>query len=87
MTVGGGSSELKAKWNISVRRIENRYKNASFISAMGYASGPSAYDKVIPSTLDQNILKQEAWSSFKSRCRTIFLVDLTKNHLQDCEGR
>jgi beta-glucosidase len=25
-----------------------------------YASGPSAYDKVIPSTLDQNILKQEA---------------------------
>jgi beta-glucosidase len=25
---------------------------------MGYASGPSAYDKVIPSTLDQNILKQ-----------------------------
>jgi hypothetical protein len=32
---------------------------------MGYASGPSAY-KVIPSTLDQNILKQEAEAASKA---------------------
>jgi beta-glucosidase len=45
---------------------------------MGYASGPSAYDKVIPSTLDQNILKQDIEAASKADV-VLFLVDLTKS--------
>jgi beta-glucosidase len=87
MTVGGGSSELKAKSEISpLDGLKNRYKNASFIYAMGYASGPSAYDKVIPSTLDQNILKQEAIEAASKADVVLFFGGLNKNHLQDCEG-
>jgi beta-glucosidase len=46
---------------------------------MGYASGPSAYEKVIPSTLDQNILKQEALKQLQKQMSYYFLVDLTKS--------
>ena len=61
MTIGGGSSELKALNEISpLDGLKNRYKNATIIHAMGYASGPSAYGRVVPSTLDANKLKKEA---------------------------
>ena len=87
MTVGGGSSELKAKTEISpLEGLKNRYKNASIIHAMGYASGPSAYDRVIPSTLDANKLKQEAIEAASKADIVLFFGGLNKNHLQDCEG-
>jgi hypothetical protein len=44
---------------------------------MGYASGPSAYDKVIPSTLDQKYTKARS-SEAASKDVVLFLVDLTK---------
>lgn len=87
MTVGGGSSELKAKTEISpLEGLKNRYKNATVIHAMGYASGPSAYDRVIPSTLDANKLKQEAIEAASKADIVLFFGGLNKNHLQDCEG-
>ena len=87
MTVGGGSSELKAKTEISpLEGLKNRYKNATIIHAMGYASGPSAYDRVIPSTLDANKLKQEAIEVASKADIVLFFGGLNKNHLQDCEG-
>jgi len=52
MTLGGGSSELKAKYEISpLQGIKERYKNAKIIHTMGYASGPPAYGREIPSAL------------------------------------
>ena len=87
MTVGGGSSELKAKTEISpLEGLKNRYKNATIIHAMGYASGPSAYDRVVPSGLDENKLKQEAIEAASKADIVLFFGGLNKNHLQDCEG-
>ncbi|MFI0430471.1 beta-glucosidase [Mariniflexile sp. HMF6888] len=87
MTIGGGSSELKAKIEISpLDGLKKRYKNATIIHAMGYASGPSAYDRVIPSEYDLNKLKQEAIEVASKADAVLFFGGLNKNHLQDCEG-
>lgn len=87
MTIGGGSSELKAKTEISpLEGLKNRYKNATIIHAMGYASGSSAYDRVVPSGLDENKLKQEAIEAASKADIVLFFGGLNKNHLQDCEG-
>jgi beta-glucosidase len=87
MTIGGGSSELKALNEVTpLDGLKNRYKNATIIHAMGYASGPSAYGRVIPSTLDANKLKKEAIEAASKADIVLFFGGLNKNHLQDCEG-
>jgi len=87
MTIGGGSSELKALNEITpLDGLKNRFKNATIIHAMGYASGPSAYGRVIPSTLDPNQLKKEAIEAASKADIVLFFGGLNKNHLQDCEG-
>jgi beta-glucosidase len=87
MTIGGGSSELKALNEVTpLDGLKNRYKNATIIHAKGYASGPSAYGRVIPSTLDVNKLKKEAIEAASKADVVLFFGGLNKNHLQDCEG-
>lgn len=87
MTVGGGSSELKALYEVSpLEGIQKRYKNAQIIHALGYASGPPAYGRVIPSPLDANTLKQAAIAAAKQADLVLFFGGLNKNHHQDCEG-
>jgi len=87
MTPGGGSSELKAKNEISpLQGLQERYKNATFLHALGYASGPPAYGREIPSELDAGVLIKEAISIAKSADIVLFFGGLNKNHLQDCEG-
>lgn len=87
MTVGGGSSELKAKNEISpLQGLKERFKNATIIHAMGYASGPSAYGRVIPSELDAVKLKKEALEVASKADIVLFFGGLNKNHNQDCEG-
>ena len=87
MTIGGGSSELKAKNEISpLKGIQNRFKNATILHAMGYASGPSVYGKVIPSELDAEQLKKEAIEVAKKADIVVYIGGLNKNHYQDCEG-
>jgi len=87
LTIGGGSSELKAKNEISpLEGLQTRYKNATIIHAMGYASGPSVYGQVIPSKLDAEKLKKEAIEAALKADVVLFFGGLNKNHLQDCEG-
>jgi beta-glucosidase len=87
LTIGGGSSELKAKNEISpLEGLKNRYKNATIIHAMGYASGSSIYGREVPSTLDLNTLKKEAIEAASKADIVLFFGGLNKNHLQDCEG-
>jgi beta-glucosidase len=87
MTIGGGSSELKAKYEISpLQGIQKRFKNATIIHAMGYASGPSAYGRVIPSNLDADSLKQAATAAAAKADVVLFFGGLNKSHHQDCEG-
>lgn len=87
LTIGGGSSELKAKNEVSpLTGLKARYKNANIIHAMGYASGPSVYGRVIPSELNANKLKKEAIEAASKADIVLFIGGLNKNHFQDCEG-
>ena len=87
LTVGGGSSELKAKNEISpLKGLLERYKNATINYAMGYASGPSVYGRVIPSKLDAKQLQKEAIEVASNADVVLFIGGLNKNHFQDCEG-
>ncbi len=87
MTKGGGSSELKPKFEISpLEGLKARYKNAKIIHAMGFASGESVYDKVLPSPYNADSLKVEAIEVAKKADIVLFVGGLSKSHLQDCEG-
>lgn len=87
MTAGGGSSELKAKNEISpLQGLKARFKNATIVYALGYASGPSVYGKVVPSKLNAEKLKKEAIETASKADIVLFFGGLNKNHLQDCEG-
>jgi beta-glucosidase len=87
MTIGGGSSELKAKFEISpLDGLKERYKKAKIIHAMGYASGPSEYGRVVPSEKDGAMLKREAIEVASEADIILFFGGLNKNHHQDCEG-
>lgn len=87
MTIGGGSSELKAKSEITpLQGIKDRFKNATIIHTLGYASGPSAYGRVVPSNLDAKKLQQEAINAASKADIVLFIGGLNKNHFQDCEG-
>ena len=87
MTAGGGSSELKPKFEISpLEGIKARYKNATILHAMGYQTGPSIYNKVMLPTLSLDSLRIEAIKTAKKADIVLFIGGLNKNHLQDCEG-
>ena len=87
MTAGGGSSELKPKFEISpLEGLKARYKQAKIIHAMGYETGPSVYDVIMPSVLDQDSLKQAAIKIAKMADVVLYVGGLNKSHLQDCEG-
>ncbi len=87
MTIGGGSSELKAKYEISpLEGIKKQFKNATIIHSMGYASGPSAYGREIPSGLDADSLLNAAVEAASKADIVLYIGGLNKNHFQDCEG-
>ncbi|WP_298422691.1 glycoside hydrolase family 3 C-terminal domain-containing protein [uncultured Kordia sp.] len=87
MTAGGGSSELKPKFEISpLEGLKARYKNAKIIHSMGFASGASVYDEILPSPYDADSLKIEAIKTAKKADIVLFVGGLSKSHLQDCEG-
>ena len=87
MTKGGGSSELKPKFEISpLQGLKERYKNAKIVHSMGYGSGPSVYDKVLPSPYNADSLRTAAIKVAKTADIVLFVGGLTKSHLQDSEG-
>ncbi len=87
MTKGGGSSELKPKFEISpLQGLKERYKNATILHALSYHTGPSVYDKITPSPYNADSLKVEALAIAKKADVVLFVGGLNKSHLQDCEG-
>ena len=87
MTAGGGSSELKPQFEISpLEGLKQRYKNATVIHTMGFESGPSVYDQVIPGKLDADSLKLKAIAFAKKADVVLFVGGLNKSHHQDSEG-
>lgn len=86
---GGGSSELKAKDEVSpLRGLQERFgKDAEIIYAQGYESGESHYgshDAIAESLQDS--LRNDAIEKAKSADLVIYIGGLNKNHFQDCEG-
>lgn len=87
MTKGGGSSELKPKYEISpLEGLKARYKNANIVHALGYASGPPVYGRVVPPSVDTESLQREAVEVAKTADVVLYFGGLNKNHHQDCEG-
>jgi beta-glucosidase len=87
MTRGGGSSELKAKIEISpLQGIQERFTNADILHTMGYASGPPQYGRVLPSGYDADSLVEKALETASTADVVLFIGGLNKNHHQDCEG-
>jgi beta-glucosidase len=86
MTIGGGSSELKAKLEVSpLQALQEKYGEKVSYS-LGYASGPSAYGRAIPSKLNADSLRNEALKIAASADLVLYFGGLNKNHNQDCEG-
>ena len=86
MTVGGGSSNLKAKKEVSpLEALQAKY-GSKITYAMGYASGPPAYGRAIPSKLNADSLRNEAVKIAETADVVLFIGGLNKNHFQDCEG-
>ncbi len=87
MTFGGGSSELKAKKEISpLEGLQEVYQKASLTYARGYATGLPSYGRVNPPDEDPKILFAEAVRVAREADRVLFIGGLNKNHQQDCEG-
>jgi len=89
LTEGGGSSELKAKDEVSpLRAIQERFSNTTTIEfAQGYTCGPSMYGRTIEiSAEEQAKLRAEAIEKAKSADLIIYIGGMNKNHFEDCEG-
>lgn len=86
---GGGSSELKARDEVSpLRGIKERFGDKCTIEyAKGYASGRAMFDKVdeLPQSLYDS-LRNDAVEKAKLADCVIYVGGLNKNHTQDCEG-
>jgi len=88
MTLGGGSSELKTKYEISpLQGINNTFGLQTEIKyAMGYASGGPTYGRELSSKFNADTLRNEAVKMAKEADLIIYFGGLNKNHFQDCEG-
>ncbi len=87
MAPSGGSSELKAKYEISpLAGIQKNFPKAKIVHTLGYAAGPSAYGVVLPSKLNADSHMNKAVEVAKAADIVIYVGGLNKSHEQDCEA-
>ena len=87
LTLGGGSSSLKVKYEVSpLEGLVKIYGKDKIHYSMGYSSGPSAYDKVLPPAENQDSLLKSAVEIASKADVILFFGGLNKNQYQDCEG-
>ncbi len=79
MTVGGGSSEIKAKYEISpLEGLKKRFANSTVNYVPGYSSGDMARKN--------KVLSQSAIEAVSKADVVLFIGGLNKMISQDCEG-
>ncbi len=79
MTIGGGSSELKADFEISpLEGLQKRYKNATILYSIGYSSENLKEGEMAS-------LNNEAIETASKADLVLFFGGLNKNKGQDCE--
>lgn len=86
LTKGGGSSELKVKYECSPLEALQKMYGDKIIYAQGYESGRPRYDgqdEIAPEV--QNKLHDEAIAKAKTADLVLYFGGLNKNHFQDCE--
>ncbi len=87
MIVGGGSTSLKAAYEISpLQGLINKYGKNRVHYSMGYASGPSLYGREEASKLNADSLLHAAVELAKTADLVFFVGGLNKNYYQDCES-
>lgn len=87
LTQGGGSSELKARNEVSpLQGLIEVYGADRIVYSMGYASGAPDYNRALPSGYDADSLVRCAVAAAKDADAVLFFGGLNKNFRQDCEG-
>lgn len=87
LTVGGGSSELKVKEEISPLEALKAVYGSSIDYAQGYTAGRPRYGKVdaVPKS-KMDALRKDAVKKAAEADLIIYIGGLNKNHEQDCEA-
>lgn len=87
LTVGGGSSELKVKKEISpFEGLQKAYGEEHVFFTEGYTSGPSKWHPHIVEISKSDSLRQQAVELAKSADVILFFGGLNKNYRQDSES-
>ena len=87
LSIGGGSSELKPKTEISpLQGIRDRFGDENVLFSLGYASGAPDYSRELPSPYDADSLREAAIATARMADAVLFVGGLNKNFSQDCEG-
>lgn len=87
LIVGGGSTSLKAAYEISpLQGLKNKYGENHIVYSMGYASGRSMYGAEEPSKLNLDSLLTAAVEVARHADVVLFVGGLNKNYFQDCES-
>ncbi|MDR3350417.1 MAG: glycoside hydrolase family 3 C-terminal domain-containing protein [Prevotellaceae bacterium] len=94
MTVGGGSSSLKAKYEVSpLAGIEARVGNAAQVTYVKGYESPATREQDVKDAknpqvkvIDAKALRAEAVNAAKRADVVLFIGGLNKNGGQDCEG-
>jgi len=87
LIVGGGSTSLKAAYEISpLQGLKNKYGENNIVYTMGYASGRSLYGAEEPSKLNIDSLQNAAVEVARLADVVLFVGGLNKNYFQDCES-
>ena len=87
LIVGGGSTSLKAAYEISpLQGLQNKYGENHIVYSMGYASGRSMYGAEEPSKLNIDSLQNAAVEVARNADVVLFVGGLNKNYFQDCES-
>lgn len=87
LSMGGGSSELKPKVEISpLEGLRARFGEENILFSLGYASGDPDYSRELPSPYDADSLRLAAIETARNADVVLFIGGLNKNYRQDCEG-
>lgn len=87
LTVGGGSSELKVKNEVSpLQGFIDKFGADKIRYTLGYASGETSYERVNKPELNTDSLLAEAVKLASESDLVLYVGGLNKNTQQDCEG-
>ncbi len=87
LSIGGGSSELKPRIEISpLEGLRARFGDENISFSLGYASGDPNFSIELPSKYDADSLRVAALETARNADMVLFIGGLNKNYRQDCEG-